>query len=161
MGEVEASGAKKTASVLWSLGCAALIMLVMAAIAGPKLVSSRLHGNESAAIGALKTLNNAQQLYREKGNVSFGDLEALMGAEAIDQVLGGGTKQGYRFECAASTAQPASAWAATAAPLTPGTTGDRYFAINHEGVVYYTSTAPIEVDPASCAMPDGVQPVGR
>lgn len=152
--------AKKIGASCWSLGCAGFIIMVMVAVAGPKLISSRLHGNEAAAIGTLKMIHNGQLLHREKGSAEFGSLKTLGVAKLIDDVLARGTKQGYEFQCQASTAHPSSAWAATAAPAVPGTTGGRYFAIDRDGVIYFSNEAPIAVDPATCAMPAGVEVVG-
>jgi len=143
---------KKAVSSCWALTCAGFIIMVMAAVAGPKLISARSNGNEAAAIGSLKMIENAQRLHREKGSGSYASLEALGEAKLIDEVLGSGTKQGYTFECQASTANPSSAWAARAAPTVPGTTGDRYFVINHTGSIFQ-SAKPIVVDPKTCEVP--------
>mgnify|MGYP003651920088 CR=1 FL=1 len=162
MTEVEqGSTPKKLVSSCWALTFAGFIMLVMAAVAGPKLIASRVGGNEAAAIGGLKMIHNAQLLHHEKGGAKCASLAELGAVDLIDGVLASGTKQGYAFQCLVSTAHPTSAWAVTAAPLVPGETGDRYFAINQEGVVYTSDKAPIVVDPATCAMPAGAQPLGR
>lgn len=151
--EVEqASGGKKLASSCWALSCAGFIMLIMAAVATPKLVTSRIHGNEAAASGALRQLYNVQQLHREKGSETYADLAGLRKAELIDSVLASGTKQGYRFECRASTAHPSSAWAATAAPTKPGETGKRYFAIDAKGELMTSTEGPFAIDPETCAV---------
>ena len=118
-----------------------------------KLIASRVPGNEAAAIAGLKTIHNAQLLHREMGQGQHTDLAGLLEGKLIDEVLASGSKQGYRFECRASTAHPASAWVATAVPLEPGKSGRRSFAINQEGDLYYSDEGPSEVDPASCAMP--------
>ena len=52
-------------------------------------------------------------------------------------------------------------WFATASPALPGTTGDRYFVTNHEGVTFYTSEAPFELNNIDCTIPATVRPVGR
>ncbi|HBP17193.1 MAG TPA: hypothetical protein DEA08_05270, partial [Planctomycetes bacterium] len=67
-------------------------------------------------------------------------------------------KQGYRFECKPTTAL--DGWWATAVPAVPGTTGDRYFATNQLGVIYY-ALAPIPVDPATGQPPEGTLLVGQ
>ena len=59
-------------------------------------------------------------------------LKALADVQYVDSVLGSGTKQGYRFEVCAGTEAPEFVWSAVASPVQPGTTGDRYFFVNHE-----------------------------
>ena len=76
-------------------------------------------------------------------------------------MLGSGTKQGYLYECTYGATTSEFIWFATARPTLPGTTGDRYFATNHEGVTYYTSAAPFKLNNVDCQMPPNVQPVGR
>ncbi len=126
----------------------------------------RADANEAAAIGALKTISTAQTLFREgdkegDGELDYArDLKELADAQLIDAALGSGTKQGYVFETAASPTTPAFLWMATARPERPGTTGARYFAINHAGVVYHRADAPFEITP-ECDMPPGARPVGR
>ena len=55
---------------------------------------------------------------------------------------------------------------AVANPVLPSTTGDRYFAINHEGVIYYSAIAPIPLTddctvPADRLASGDIKPVGR
>lgn len=123
-------------------------------------------GNEAAAIGALKTLVTAQTLFREgdkegDGVLDYGTLTELSRATLVDAVLGGGKKSGYVFDCQPSAATPEFLWFATASPAEPGTTGRRYFATNHAGVIYYSTERPFVIDGTSCAMPEGATPVGK
>ena len=155
----QASSGWRAASLLWSGGCALVIMLCIAAVAGPKLISARAHGNESAAIGALRQLGNAQAQYRERTG-RFGTLAELAEVELIDPVLGAGEQQGYRFACGPGQ-EPAFLWWATANPIRPGGSGDRYFATSHFGVVYYALDAPVAIDPRTGEVPEGVNAVGR
>jgi Ca-activated chloride channel family protein len=117
-------------------------------------ISTRQHGNEAAAIGALKTLATSQSIYREgdkdqNGNLDYGTLEELARTGLVDSVLGAGTKQGYQFEVHKSTKNPEYLWFAVARPTTPGSTGDRFFYTNQAGVIFY-STTPFDVDPETC-----------
>lgn len=79
----------------------------------------------------------------------------------IDAVLGSGSRQGYLFEATYGATTSEFIWFGTATPISPGTTGDRYFATNHEGVTYYTSGSPFVLNSVDCQIPPGVQPVGR
>ena len=133
------------------------IIAIIAAIAIPNLLSARKNGNEGAAIGALKTLANAQTLYREGDKDTDGtqqyatqiaDLNnSTTGGAAtedlVDGVLAAGAKQGYNFAVESNNAQ--FTWFGTAEPAVAGTTGDRAFSTNHSGVIWFTSaggTAP-------------------
>lgn len=138
---------------------------IAAAIAIPNLVDARKHGNEAAAIGALKTIGTAQVLFREGDKdddrvLDYGSLQDLNDAFLIDSVLGSGVKQGYAFQVVPSPQTPEFLWMATADPVLPGKTGDRYFMINHEGIIYYSNTAPFTITP-DCATPADATPLGR
>ncbi len=149
----------------------AVVLLVLAAIVIPNLIEARKSGNETAAIGALKTLGTAQSLFREADKEADGELDYAgnLGelAEAgttglIDNVLGSGIKNGYVFRVTHSVTTPEFLWMAVASPAIPGDTGDRTFITNHEGVTYYTSSlAPVPLDPIECRIPPTLQPVGR
>lgn len=134
---------------------------MVAAIAVPNLIDARKRGNEAAAIGALKTITTAQSLFREADKdgdqvLDYGDLQELSDTSLIDPVLGSGMKQGYTFQVVPAPSTPELLWMATAAPLQPGTTGERYFMVNHEGVVL-ESTSPFTITD-DCATPAGAAP---
>jgi len=153
----QASTGSKLASSLWSCGCVAVVVLGIAAVAAPKLISARIPGNESAAIGSLKAIGSGQTLLREK-TMRFGTLADLSSASLIDMVLGSGEKQGYRFECQPTTEGPG--WWATASPVLPGKTGDRHFATNQQALIYQ-SESPIPLDPKTGLPPEGTKLVGQ
>ena len=142
------------------------IIAIIAAIAIPNLIEARKHGNEAAAIGALKTLNSAQTLYREgdkDGNntLDYGNLAQLSNTTLIDGVLGSATKQGYGFVATPSASTAEFLWLATANPVSPRTTGDRYFATNHAGVIYYTTATPTAPNANTCVISTAMLPVGK
>jgi len=144
------------------------IIAIIAAIAIPNLLAARKNGNEAAAIGALKTLNSAQTLYREgdkdsNTTLDYGNIQQLSNTTMIDGVLGGGTKQGYVFDCRPSSTTGQFLWFANANPAAPTTTGDRYFCTNHAGVIYYTAGqgASIVINTADCSIPTTLLPVGK
>lgn len=143
------------------------IIAIIAAIAIPNLIEARKHGNEAAAIGALKTVTTAQSLFREGDketdtNFDYGSLQELSNTSLIDGILGSGTKQGYTFAVFPSNSTSEFLWFATANPSVPGTTGDRYFCTNQAGVVYYTSLASISMNSTTCVIPTAtVLPVGK
>lgn len=126
---------------------------------------NRTGGNESAAIGALKTINTCQTLFREGDKdadalLDYGTLAELSDTQLVDAVLGSGQKQGYVFTVQPSPLTPEFLWMATADPASPGVTGDRYFATNHSGVIYYSTTKPFTITPDS-SLPTDAIPLGR
>lgn len=142
------------------------IIAIIAAIAIPNLIEARKHGNEAAAIGALKTITTAQSLFREGDkeqdlNFDYGNLAELSGTQLVDGVLGSGTKQGYQFEVDYGSTTSEFLWFAVANPAVPTTTGDRYFCVNQAGVVFYTQLATITMNNTDCTVTTNVLPVGK
>jgi hypothetical protein len=124
--------------------------------------------------GNLKTLSTAQTLFREAdkesdGNFDYGTLAELGETDLVSQVLASGTKGGYLYAAGYGTSTSEFLWYATAKPQPRPPTPwyqrpgpfDRYYATNHEGVIYWTTSGPIPVDPADCAIPPGPLPLGR
>ncbi|RMG08633.1 MAG: hypothetical protein D6731_21520 [Planctomycetota bacterium] len=151
------------------VGAAALgfccLIPVIAAIAVPNLVEARKRGNETAAIGALKFISTSQLLFREgdkdqDGVADYGTLDELAASGLIDAVLGSGTRNGYVFSVAPSPVDPEKRWMAVANPVVRGTTGDRSFVINQEGVVYSAEGQELTLND-ECEIPEGLRPYGR
>lgn len=118
--------------------------LVVAAIAAPNFVGCRCKGSPAAAIGSLRTLYTAQAIYRES-EVEVVDRQAqyaeslaelsATGTDLIDDVLGTGSKQSYRFQISADPegySWDATAWAATEEH------GQRRFYTNQSGVIWFS-----------------------
>jgi type IV pilus assembly protein PilA len=92
------------------------IILIIAAIAIPSLLRSRIAANQAAAVGCLRTINTVQVAYASTYNTgyssSLSDLGGAGGtvsaAGLIDSTLAGtansSTKSGYTFTYAPSTA---------------------------------------------------------
>ena len=166
-----ASPTRKGCSIVWGLALLIAASCTLFAISAPKLgyFSSPGQGNETAAIGALRTLCNAQTLFHDHdkahdGVDHYGTLAELSHRGLIDPVLGGGEKQGYTFVCQpVARSSGESRWFASASPTVPLTTGRRYFAINQAGAIYDSTTGPIEIDPTTCAISTdvNVRPLGR
>ena len=135
------------------------IILIIAAIAIPNLMRSRMAANESSAVGSVRTINTAMVTY----NTSFPDtgyalaLTNLGGATAacappavatvaaaclIDNLLSVvQQKSGYQFAAAgAATAGSTTnnTYTVSAVPLTIGATGNRGFFSDQSGVIRYT-----------------------
>ncbi len=134
-----------------------LIISIIAVIAIPNLIEARKNGNEVSAIGALKTIANAQVMYQQhdnerNGQFDYGNLQQLSNTTVIDPTLAG-AKHGYRFDAAASTVTSDYLWFATANPVLPMSTGDRYFCTNFRGGILYTIRRSIAIDSGACSSP--------
>ena len=122
------------------------IILIIAAIAIPNLLRSKMAANEASAVGSMRTINTAAVTY----STTYGGYPAALtnlgpaasatstSADLVDSVLAGGTKSGYSFSW--SAAMPDSAgnrqsYAIFSQPITPGTTGQRYFYSDQSGVI--------------------------
>lgn len=122
------------------------IIGIIAAIAIPSLLRSRMSANEAAAIASLKTIAAAETDYNNNSSphTYTGDLMCLgsgVGAgnvSFIDDALAGGLKSGYYISLGlATTAFDGSywAWSATAWPVVYASTGIRSFYIDESGVI--------------------------
>jgi type IV pilus assembly protein PilA len=153
------------------------IILIIAAIAIPNLIRSRMAANEASAVGSIRTINTAAITYNSTyGNGFPTHLLEIGGASGVaatcdhaallDSVLGGldtSTKSGYTFQVLdagtpvtnspATCALPGSAagYGAIAVPVTLGTTGQRSFCSDASGVIRFDPTgAPAALVAALC-----------
>ena len=130
------------------------IILIIAAIAIPNLLRSRIAANEASAVGSIRTLNTAQVTYNSTyPTVGFASTLAALGpgsncatptsagACLIDNVLGCASapcvKSGYTFNVndPTTTGGIVSAYELHGDPTAPGTSGVRYFCSNADAVV--------------------------
>jgi prepilin-type N-terminal cleavage/methylation domain-containing protein len=121
------------------------IIGIIAAIAIPNLLASKRASNEGSAIATTRTLTSAQATYAATAGAGkyAVDLAALNGQGLIDSTLATGSKSGYTFVCAGSTAAGppvVESYLTTSTPQSVGTvtaTGTRKFASDATGVIYY------------------------
>src|SRR6266850_1791065 len=81
------------------------IILIIAAIAIPNLVRSKMSANEASAVGSLRALDTAAITYstvyggypHALSNLGPGSPATSSSADMIDSVLASGTKTGYKF----------------------------------------------------------------
>jgi len=125
------------------------IILIIAAIAIPNLIKSKMAANESSAVGSVRTINTGEVNYAAScpavgfsatlPELNSGALCAG-GKGIIDPILAAGKKSGYVF--AYSTAAGGDGlndtYSTTAVPATIGTTGQRGFYSDQTGVIRYT-----------------------
>jgi type IV pilus assembly protein PilA len=131
------------------------IILIIAAIAIPNLLKSKMAANESSSVGSLRTINTGEVEYASScPNVGYSATLAELNSGAaciggkgiIDAVLAGGTKSGYTFAYAPVASGGLNAtYTTTALPITYQTTGQRSFFSDQTGVIRYAlvgSAAP-------------------
>ena len=130
------------------------IILIIAAIAIPNLIKSKMAANEAGAGGTVRTINTGEATYSSVcSQVGYSlNLAALnsgggcpSGVGIIDVVLGSGTKSGYVYAetGAASAGVVNDSYSVTATPSVIGTTGYRQFCSSQTNVIYF--------DPAGAA----------
>ena len=111
------------------------IIVLLAAIAIPNLLRSRVSANEAAAIAALKTLSAAAETYfMAQAPMAYpASLAALSSPTPpyIDSNLGSGNKSGYSFNWSGG----GNTYSVVASPQSPNVTGVRSFFIDASGVV--------------------------
>lgn len=128
------------------------IILIVAAIAIPNLLRSRIAANEASAIMSVRSVNSAQLTYMAAyPNVGYAcELYQLggssqkatsVGAGMIDNLLSSGTKSGYSFRIVGcgEDGTPADKYAIYATPLQEGTTGQRTFCSDQDGVIKFVT----------------------
>ena len=143
------------------------IIGIIAAIAVPGLLRARMSGNEASAIGSTRTISSAQAAFAAScgGGGYAQDLTALGTAPVgsvpfVSSDLGTAPFQKQGYQLAVSNAASAQILAAAqtcnlvspsftsffadAQPLTPGTTGVRFFATDQTGLIKQ-STAVITI----------------
>src|SRR5260370_15027507 len=144
------------------------IILIIAAIAIPNLLRSRMAANEASAVGSLRTINTAEVTFSTTyPSVGFAALGALRrtpatcatttgatstGACLIDNVLSStAVKSGYNFTITNLTGAPVVVtYTATALPTVVGQSGQRGFCTDQSGVIRYNAagTCTVTTHPA-------------
>ena len=125
------------------------IILIIAAIAIPNLLRSKMSANDSAAASSIRTINTSEVTYQTNyptqgyANtlVKLGPSAACdnAGACLIDSVLTAGTKSGYTyFMTSGSAAAPFGDYTVSAGPVTWQSTGTANYCANADAVIRST-----------------------
>ncbi len=121
------------------------IILIIAAIAVPNLIKSRLAANEGSAVASMRAIGSSQMLYKSSQGVFATSLAELSAEEYIDNVLGAGTKSGYIFSTNSVSGYESLQFTATASPQVSSgltATGKRQFYIDHTQVIRFAIGSP-------------------
>jgi type IV pilus assembly protein PilA len=143
------------------------IILIIAAIAIPNLLRSRMAANEASAIGSVRTLNTAEITYSTAypslgyavGLANLGGTAAQCVTQSsanaciIDPVLAAGAKSGYLLAADGATSAGTTimtTYLVTAIPATVGTTGMRGFCSTQTAVIYFNTDGTLAASGAAC-----------
>jgi type IV pilus assembly protein PilA len=124
------------------------IILIIAAIAIPNLIRSKIAANQASAVASLRTLNTSAVLFNTNYGLYPTALSSLAtsgaasstAADMIDNVLSTGTKSGYTFVWSGGTN---GTYSITASPVSLNSTGTVYY--------YTDQTLVIRSNPAGAA----------
>jgi type IV pilus assembly protein PilA len=134
------------------------ILLIIAAIAIPNLLRSKMAANESSAVGSMRTINTAEVTYNTSyPNSGYSPSLASLGGAApcttaspaaaclLDNTLANASaaatgKSGYWFTYTpgAAAGGTVNTYTLSAQPVAAGTTGQRGFFTDESGVIRYS-----------------------
>jgi type IV pilus assembly protein PilA len=131
------------------------IILIIAAIAIPNLMRSKMAANEASAVGSLRTINTSSVAFdttygqfpnalSDLGPVTGGGTPTSTSADLIDAVLASTNKSGYIFTFAPGASN--TTYTIKADPVS-ASTGQRHFYTDQSGVIRVnTTTAATSTD---------------
>jgi type IV pilus assembly protein PilA len=131
------------------------IILIIAAIAIPSFLNSRMSANEASAVASVRSISTAETAYATTfPNLGYSAALADLGdggssvcaqtatqACLIDSNLASGTKSGYVFTYANDGNTPSVAFIIQGDPTVRGSSGRRSFFSNQPGEIRYNNAA--------------------
>ena len=120
------------------------IIAIVAAFAIPNLMKSRMTANETAAIGALRTILAAEATYMNRYSV-YGTLDELSAEGLIDSSLAGGRKSGYYYGQVDDDTSDYS-YCFGACPIEDGKSGAKEYCVTQQGTIYQAALDSTDVD---------------
>jgi type IV pilus assembly protein PilA len=145
------------------------VILIIAAIALPNLIRSRIAANESSAAGSVRSIVTAQVSYASTYGIGHApDLATLSGAGLpctatstsaclLDPVLASGTKSGYLLATSSGGANN-STFVVSAVPASPNLTGNRVFCADETMVLRYQLGGSAPASDTAC---EALSPVSQ
>jgi type IV pilus assembly protein PilA len=164
-GRLAGQGMAVAGLVLGYIGLAFIpFILIIAAIAIPNILRSRMAANEASAVGTLRTYNTAMVTYSSTcTNIGYPKALANLGPGASDadrcahadlvsalMAMPEPVKSGYRFYYMpqADSNGVLAKYVLAADPITPGTSGVRHFFTDESGVIRYSLRGGADVNSA-------------
>jgi type IV pilus assembly protein PilA len=139
------------------------IILIIAAIAIPSLMRSKMVANEASAVESVRTIDTGETTYATTcPNIGYSltlvelnkGIICASGKDIIDNILGGSdpaSKAGYQFTYAPTALGGLNTtFTLTAVPMTVGVTGQRGFYSDQTNLIHYTpdGTPPTAASPS-------------
>jgi type IV pilus assembly protein PilA len=129
------------------------VILVIASIAIPNFIRSRMRANESAAVQNLRNVTTANTIYLATYGIGFASNLTKLGgspgpidannAGLIDSVLASGAKSGYSYGYVVTATDAVGnvvGFHVNAAPLAVGSTGENYFYTDETAIIRRNTT---------------------
>ena len=152
-GELGRAGSERGFSLI-ELLIVVSVILIIAAIAIPNFMRSKMRANEASAVSSLRSITTAEVVYSTTYNIGYSSsLPALGGnggvisasnAGLIDSVLSSGSKSGYTFSYAPTSSDANGnilTYTANADPALVGTTGDGHYYVDQTSIIRMNQTA--------------------
>lgn len=141
------------------------IILIIAAIAIPNLLRSRMSANQASAVGSCRIINTMEVTYSSTYGGSFSSTLLQLGpppagttagpsaAGLLDSVLAGGLKSGYTFTYAPTNlvGDKYSGYTVNGDPTQPGVTGLVYYFTDQSHVIRGSNTGPASASDSAVA----------
>ena len=109
------------------------IILIIAAIAIPNLLRSRMSANEASAVGTVRAVITSENMFeRTQDPPRYGTLAELYAANLLGSVPGTGIKSGYQLTV---VTPDATSYDAMNTPQNLGTTGNVCYFANQTGII--------------------------
>jgi type II secretory pathway pseudopilin PulG len=139
-GDPHKYGGKGVATAGLVLSIVSVVIIVpigiIAAIAIPNLLASRMAADEGSAMASMRKISSAEATFQAT-NGTYGTMEQLAEPQLVDADLASGKRHGYKFKITAIPAGPSypMGFEAIAVPLEYGSTGRRSFLVDETGVI--------------------------
>jgi prepilin-type N-terminal cleavage/methylation domain-containing protein len=141
------------------------IILIIAAIAIPNLLRSRVAANQASAIGSTRIINTAEVTYSSSFGQGFSSTLLQLGPPAsgpvtmaaaglIDSVLANGQKSGYSFTYAPALPDTRgfyNGYRLNGNPIVPGQSGTAYYFTDQTHVIRGSTTGTASASDSSVA----------